>query len=362
MSKRERGRRDEAWWSGERELLHLRRRLLQALAALVAVTLLGIVGFAVIGRGEHGLVDAVYMTVITLTTVGFNEVIDLSENPAGRVFTIILLLGGMGIVAYAVPMVAAFFIEGQLQNIFARRRMHKTISRLNDHYIVCGDNVVTWHVLDELVRTRREAVLIVPDEATFEEARRRLGDMIALVGDPTTNAVLLEAGIERAAGVVVCMRDVKDNVLAVLTARRLAPDQRVVAATEHDEATDKLRMAGADVVVSPYRVGGLRMASELIRPGVVTFLDQMLRDDRGSLRVEELVIPAQVSTEGRTLGSLEIDNVDGALLLAVRPPGGAFAFKPSPSTRLEPGMGIVVMADAEGRMRLEARIQERTGA
>jgi voltage-gated potassium channel len=325
------------------------------------VIAIGVLGFVIIGGGEYGVIDAVYMTVITLTTVGFTEVIDLAGNPGGRVFTMLLLLGGMGIVAYVVPMVAAFVLEGQLHHIFSRRRMERTIAELSDHYIVCGDTSASWHVAEELLRTQRSAVVVAPDEATLGEAWQRLGQCPGITGDASDDDTLHAAGIERAAGLVFCMDNDKDNVLGVLTGRRLAPNARIIASTEQPQTEAKLRAAGADAVVSPSRIGGLRMASELIRPAVVTFLDRMLRQG-GALRIEEVTVPDDANVDGQTLASLDVGAIPGAMLLAIRPTGKSeFTFKPAPDTELATGMTLVVMADADGHGKLAKRFQRATG-
>jgi voltage-gated potassium channel len=348
--------------ASDAEFYRLRRRLRMALGALALVTTVGVLGFVLIGSGRHNVVDAIYMTVITLTTVGFSEIIDMSNNPAGRIFTVLLLLFGMGIVAYTVPMVAAFFIEGQLHNIFARRRMQRTIAEMAGHYVVSGDTATSWYVAEELLRTRHSVVIVAPTESALEEAQHRLGEFPGIVGDPTSDATLAEAGAARAAGFVFSMANDKDNVLGVLTARRLAPKARIIAATEQPDTEAKLQTVGADVVVSPSRIGGLRMASALVRPNVVTFLDRMLREKGGTLRVEEVTIPDDADVTDRTLASLEVNEVAGAMLLAVRHPGtGEFEFKPAPATPLAPAMTLVVMADVEGLERLKKRFRRATG-
>jgi len=347
----------------EIEFNRLLRRVRLALGALVLVTAVGVLGFTLIGGGSYGIIDAIYMTVITLTTVGFAEIIDMSQMPVGRLFTVILVLVGMGIAAYTIPMLAALMIEGQLHNVFARRRMEKTIAEMERHHIVCGDTTAAWHVAEELTRTQRGVVVVVPDEEALDVARSRFGDIPAVVGDPSNDQTLVSAGIERAAGLVFSMASNKDNVIGVLTARRLAPNARIIAATDEPETEAKLRVVGADGVVNPTRIGGLRMASELVRPAVVTFLDKMLRQKGGTLRVEEVTIPAGADVGDQTLGSLEIDDIPGALLLAIRlPKTGDFEFKPQTETVLEPGMTIVVMADPAGLDRLRKRFRSATGA
>lgn len=345
----------------EAEFERIKRRVRVALGALMLVTLTGILGFVLIGGAQHGLVDAIYMTVITLSTVGFGEIVEMDGNAAGRLFTVALILGGMGIVAYTIPMLAALLIEGQLHNVFARRRMEKAIGGMSGHYIVCGDTPAARYVVEELLRTRRDVVVVGPREDLLA-AEEWLADAPRVVGDPSHDDVLSGAGIDRAAGVVFAMREDKDNVIGVLTARRLAPNARIIAATEESDTESKLRSVGADAIVSPSRIGGLRMASELVRPTVVTFLDRMLREKGGTLRVEEVTVPDDAAVEGQTLDSLRVNDIRGALLLAVRhAKTREFAFKPSPDTPLEHGMTLVVMADAEGHELLKRRFKRATG-
>jgi voltage-gated potassium channel len=340
------------------EFERLRKRIITALVALIAVLSTGVVGFELIAGGTHSLVDAIYMTVITLTTVGFGEVIDMSNNPGGRIFTMALLLMGMGIVAYTVPMLSALVIEGELHHLFARRRMLRKISSMKDHYIVCGDTPAATYVAEELSRSGRDVVFIAPTETALEAAAERLGELPGMVGDPTDDKALIAASIGVARGVVASMGEDKDNILAVLAARRLAPQARIIASTKHLETETKLRVAGADGVVSPSRIGGLRMASELMRPTVVRFLDEMLRDKRADLRIEEIPVPAEVGTDHRPLSDLWTPDIAGVVLLAVRPAdGGPFEFRPAGTTILKPGMILVVMADAEGRQRMEERMR-----
>ncbi len=341
-------------------LYRLRRRLFIAVAALGVVTAVGVVGYLIIGGDEYGLVDAIYMTLITLTTVGFGEVIDLSNNPAGRAFTIFLLLGGLSVVLYAVPLMGAFVIEGELFHAFARARMEKAIGQMTGHYLVVGDTAAAGYVTDELRKTKRQVVFVVPKADEAGELLNGLGDIPHLVGDPTDDDTLRDAGVDRAGGVVASMDSDNDNILVVLTARRLAPHARIVAATERVATEAKLRAAGADAVVSPSRIGGMRMASELVRPHVVTFLDRMVRDDARSLRVEELTVPSDATAVGKTLKALKVDNVKGAVLLAVRRAGtGDYEFRPPPDTAVEAEMTLVFMADADGREQLDRSLRQR---
>jgi voltage-gated potassium channel len=269
-------------------------------------------------------------------------------------FTIGLLMLGMGIVAYSLPLVTAFIVEGQFFRVFDRRRVQKMLAELKDHYIVCGDNVTASHVAKELMRSGRKLALVGPTDEALSLLQEAAEGAPGVVGDPTDEAPLLAVGIERAAGVVACTQSDKDNVLVVLTARRLAPEARIIAATEKPETDTKMRAVGADAVVSPSRIGGLRMASELVRPRVVTFLDRMLRDERASLRVEEIAVPAGSPAVGRKLSELYSDDLRDVLLLAIADENGeTFEFKPQVERSLRVGDRLVVMADAKARARIE---------
>ena len=338
------------------EFERMRRQLSLAALSLVLLMLVGTVGYAQFAAEGQGLVDAFYMTVITLTTVGYGETINLEANPAGQMFTVALLLGGMGIVAYTVPLIAAFLIEGHFINAFTRRRMQKKIEAMSGHHIVCGGTPSALHVAGELIRTERAVVLVAPSAEEAEEAIRQLNDIAVVVGDPSDDDILLQAGIERAAGVVTCVGSDKDNVIVSLTARRLSPSVRIVGSADQPQNEAKMRTAGANAVVSPSRIGGLRMASELVRPTVVSFLDTMLRDKEQSLRVEEVAIPEGYASD-RTIGSLGVEEISDALLLAVVPAaGGRFEFNPPPERAAEPGMRLVVMVSAGGREALERHL------
>ena len=237
--------------------------------------------------------------------------------------------------------------------------MLRKIESMKDHYIICGDTVDASYVAEELARSGRDVVFIAPTDEALEAAAERLGELPGMVGDPTDDKVLNAAGVGLARGVVAGMHEDKDNILVVLTARRLAPKARIIASTKAMETESKLRAAGADGVVSPSRIGGMRMASELVRPTVVRFLDEMLRDRRADLRIEEIAIPPQLSPDHRQLSDLWTSDVAGVVLLAIRrAQGDAFEFRPPVSTSLTPGMTLVVMTDHEGHERLEEKVRK----
>lgn len=340
----------------DEDLRHLRRRLAAAALFLAGLLVVGVVGYWMVDPGASWL-DALYMTVITLTTVGYGEVVDLSGNPGGRVFTMVLLLVGMGGVVYFVSTATAFVLEGQLHHVFWRRRMEREIARLSGHVIVCGTGSTALYAADELCRVGRALVVICEDAAAAEQVRHRLGEVPVVVGEPAADEVLEAAGVRRAAGIIAGTDSDKDNVIITLTARQLAPRIRIVTRVTDVDQVQKLRNVGANAVVSPSHIGGLRMVSELIRPTVVTFLDEMLRDRERNLRVEEVPVEKDSPEAGKRLGEIEFRAVSNALLLACRTPDGSWVYNPPPEYRLKPGVTMILMGSPEDVERVRAHFR-----
>jgi voltage-gated potassium channel len=338
------------------QLAEMRRRLRTAGIAALATLTVGAGGYWILASeesGAHRLLDAIYMTVITLTTVGYGEIVPLETRPWGRVFTMVLLIFGFAILAYFASTLTAFLVEGQIGNVFRRQRMQKAIGQVRDHYLVCGDRALAGHVLDELRRTRRPVVAVVPAGTTPPPLTTE-GELLFVEGDPADEDVLRSAGIMRAAGVFACMDSDRENVLITLTARQTNPLLRIVSMLVDGRNEAKLRRAGADAVVSPPRIGGLRMASEMVRPSVATFLDSMLRDREQNLRIEEIPVGAGSPAIGRPLGTLRLNDTPGLLLLAlVEPEGGRTHFKPDEGRAVREGSVLIVMGapDAVGELR-----------
>jgi voltage-gated potassium channel len=337
-------------------LVEIRRRLATAGIAVLVVVVAGVIGFLFVARGPHRFLDSLYMTVITLTTVGSAEIIPLDAHPWARVFTMVLLLSGMGVLVYFASAVTAFLVEGQLGQVFWRKRMRQAIAALREHYIVCGAGTVAGHVLEELVRVQRPVMAIVP-AGSAPPVLGIGGELLYLEGDPADEEVLRDAGVARARGLVTALESDRDNVLVTLTARQIRPELRIVAMLADHRNEAKLRRAGADAVVSPSRIGGLRMASELIRPVAVTFLDQMLRDRDKNLRVDEVRIGEGSPAVGKRVGELKVNEQPGLLLLALVAPGGErYDYKPDAAARVEAGSTLVVMGSPEAAAHLRARL------
>lgn len=329
----------------EGEFKSLQRRVALAALLLLGIFLVGVIGYRVIGGPEHDWLDAIYMATIVLTTTGLKEVVPTS-SVAATVFTILLLLFGATAAVYTLSMITAFIVEGDLTQGFRRRRMQRKIDAMNGHYIVCGAGQTGTTVLRELASTARACVTIEHNHQNVARIERDFPSVPVLHGDCSDDETLLKAGVQRAAGIVLCTDDDKNALVTTVLARQLNPRIRVVARATTEKAFARLRQAGADGVVSPAQIGGMRLASELVRPGVVGFLDQMLRDTNRNLRIEEVAVGASSALAGQEISSLKLHEYGtGLLLLAMQTAAGEYHFNPAAETRVEPGSHLITMGD-----------------
>ena len=233
------------------------------------------------------------------------------------------------------------------------------VQKLKDHLIVCGSGGTAIYTAEELSAVRRPVVLICEDDERLERVKAELPNVPVVVGDPTSDAVLHQAGVERAAGVVACTRNDKDNLIVTLTARQMNPTVRIVSRVSSMHEKEKVKNAGADSVVSPTHMGGLRMASELIRPNVVSFLDTMLRDRGVGRRIDEISFPPDSDFVGKVLADLGLGEVSRALLLACRDREGHWSYNPPPEYTVTPEMTLVVMGTPDEILALSKHLQGR---
>ena len=269
------------------------------MAGVIAVLIIGTIGYYHISGGEHSLLDTFYMTVITISTIGFGEVIDLSASPAGRVFTIFIAIAGIGFLFYIITNLTAFVVEGELTKSFRSRKMEKRARSFSEHYIVCGMGEVGIHVAHELAATNRPFIALDINREHIEKALEAFPNMVYIEGDATDDNTLLKAGIKQARGIFITTAEDNQNLVVTLTVKQLNPEVRIISRCNELKNGEKMRKAGADAVISPCFIGGLRMASEMVRPTVVSFLDTMLRDKEKNLRVEEVSVPD--SLNGKTV-------------------------------------------------------------
>jgi len=308
----------------------------------------GSVGFWIISDYKATLLDCVYMTFITVATIGFGETIDLAPHPMGRIFLMGIATVGIANVTYATSKLTAFILEGAVNEDLRRQRMQDRIDALENHYIICGVGRVGGNVAHELLVTERVFVAIDEAPAAIEQFNDRHPKSLLLHGDGSDDDFLRRAGVERAAGLFAVTGDDGKNLLITLSAKQLNPAIRVVARLHDVRNTEKFKRVGADAIVSPDFTGGMRIASSMLRPTVVSFLDEMLRTDE-KLRVEEVAVPAALASQSLAEA---IPPSGEYMVLAVRSDGG-WQFNPPSDYRLQSGNALVVMATPEGRRQLE---------
>ena len=335
----------------------LRNRLLVGFLALSIVIGGGTLGYWLIGDGKWAAHDCLYMTVITVTTVGYGEVLpDMDTTPDARTFTMVLLVFGTGVLVYFASTITAFIVEGDLKDILSKARLKKRIKRMKDHIIVCGAGSTGRHIVEELIKTLQPVVAIDRNLEVLKEIAdaHPKADYAYIVGDATDDDQLNAAGLTAARGVVAALSSDKDNLYVVVSARQINPHIRIIARCAELGHVEKIKRAGADGVVSPNFIGGMRMASEMMRPAVVKFLDEMLRDQR-AMRIEEITVSAGSSLDGKTLRDAEMRERFGMTALAVRAgSGAAWSYNPGPDVRLGAGMVLVVLGSAAQVKELQA--------
>jgi voltage-gated potassium channel len=322
------------------------RRFTLGVFLLIGIYLLGAIGYKAFSP-HTSFVDCLYMSVITVASVGFGEVIDSSNRPVLRAYTMVLILFGMAVNLYAVSVVTAFVVEGDLSHYFWKRRMSKKIESLNGHYVVCGGGETGSRIIDELLKTKRPFVVIDSSEKTVVELQKHK-DIAIVQGASDDEEVLEAAGIRRAAGVVVALGNDRDNLVTTLSIRTMNPKIRIVVKETELGMASRFRRAGADAIVNPATIGGLRLVSEMIRPGVVSFLDLMLRDAEHAYRVEEISIYPKSAWVNQPLKDIPLRNDYDLLVAAVRPvDSGKFVYNPKDSWVVEAGQTLIVLGRAD---------------
>jgi voltage-gated potassium channel len=334
-----------------RALQRFRRRLLVTLAYFNVVLLGGAVGYRVIEGWSW--FDSLYMSVITATCVGYSEVHGLSN--AGRFFTMVLLafaLVGLGLLW---AMVTAFLVELDLADFFRRRGMQKRIDELSGHYVVCGAGRVGRVIFGEMMAAGHPVVILDRDHDRIEHLRELHPGALSVEGDATRDHVLELAGVRRAKGLAAALASDADNLFVTLTARTLNTTMEIACRANDGESVAKMSRAGANHIISPNVTGGMRMATALMRPSIVNFLDATTSTSGFELQLEELTVPAGSGLVGKRLMEARIPQETGLIVLALRPAGGkASAFNPGPEARLGAGDAVIVLGESEQIDRLRS--------
>lgn len=335
------------------DLLILPRRLVIAAVSLVAVIAIGTFGYHALEGWSW--FDALYMTVTTITTIGGGEPSPM--NLAGKSWTIGVVVFGFGVLTYTLLALVGFVIEGHFGVAVEERRMRRRVRKMDEHYILCGFGRVGREIARKFMQEGIAFVIVDINQASLEPAAAE--GFTVVHGNASDVEVLKAAGIARARGLVTAIDADADNIYVTLSARVLRPDLRIVARANREDSEQKLRLAGADRVISPYTIGGRRMASLAMRPTAVDFVDIVLSADNGQLLLEDLTIPATSPWVGRTLAALFPDG-DEAFVLAHKHDGTMF-FRPGPSTTLAAGDELVAAGPPAAIRALEQRVLRATG-
>src|SRR6266545_1049205 len=321
------------------------RRVLQALGLLILVMLLGGLGYYLLGQGLWTFEQAVYMSVITVSTVGCAELPRFADVGGARELTGAVIVCGVGAVAYFQSTLTAFLVEGTIGHAWRRNRMKRQIEALSDHVVVAGIGSTGRHVVEELRAMSKPLVAIDRSREHLERVSSELGGTLLYIhGDATDDDVLADAGVARASGIVTTLNDDKANLFVTLSVRSVNPTARIVARVIEPETAAKMSRAGANVTVSPNRIGGRRMATELVRPEVAAFFDSLTRDHQ-DLRFQEIPIEGASSYAGKQLSELPPRAVADVVVLALKEQD-RFRYNPAPGSMLRTGSVLVVFGEA----------------
>ena len=312
---------------------------------LLAVFVVGVIGFAVLGLSP---LDAVYMTITTITTVGFREITGPDVTTPEKVFTMFVIVGGVGTVLYTFTLGVQSVVEGQLREFVGRRRMDRKISQMRDHVIVCGWGRVGKTVAHDLVRDGKDVVVV-----DIDADRVRSLDIPTIVGDATLDTTLRAAGIDHATALVAALEGDAENLFVTLSSRAMKSDLFIVARARQEESVPKLERAGADRVVNPQELGAARMASFVARPHVAEFIDVVMHERSMEFRMQEIEVMNDSPLAGISLRDANLRKRAGVLVLALRQTDGTFTTNPDPDLIIEPKQVIIAVGTDADLARLD---------
>jgi voltage-gated potassium channel len=318
-----------------------------AVALLVCIVAGGTAGYMVVERWDAW--DAFYMTIITVTTVGYQEVHPLSR--AGQGLTVVLLVGGVGAALYTFTLLATVVVEGGLPTRLRRRRHERMLTTIADHFIVCGYGRIGRIVARQFIRQKISFVVVERDPDRVHAAIE--DGALAVEADASREDVLRRVGIERARGLIAAVGTDAENVYAVLSARVMRPDLFIVGRAETEDATIKLKRAGADRVISPYQIGGMQIAQTAIRPAVVDFMELATSSDSLELAMEEITIAPRSALANQSILGANLRQRYGVIIVGIQRQDRRMEFNPEPDTAILPGDKLVVLGRPDSLRRLE---------
>jgi voltage-gated potassium channel len=309
----------------------------------------GTFGYYLFGEGEWSLVDCAYMTFITLSTIGYSETFDLSNRPEVRIYTMFIIVFGLGAFAYYFSHLVSYIVEGDLKNFFWNKKMIKNSAKLSNHIIVCGAGKTGVNVVEELVASKKQVVVIESREEIIEHLKHELDDDIPIIlGDATDDDVLINAGIKNAYGLISSLPDDKDNIYVVITAKSLNPDLKIVTKSIDPKTVKKFYSIGADYVVSSKQIGGVRMATQMTSPVAVSFIEALVSHKDNKHTIDALVVSENSHIVGKKLGEINLRQHTKALILAFKEEQtNNYNLLPSSSTIFKKNMELIILASID---------------
>lgn len=323
--------------------MNVRVHLFTLVFLVVLTIFVGVIGYSIIEKWDF--LDSFYMTITTISSVGFGEVHPLTK--AGKIFTVFLIMMGVGIVVYALTTIASILVEGKLNVYLRREKMERQINALKQHVIICGLQELTKVIVEEFRKTNTPFILIGKGVQEWIELTDNK-DILYIEGNPIEEAILEKAGIKNASGIIVALEDDSQNVFIVLTARELNPNLRIVSEVKERSSSQKFLRAGADAVVCPDDIGGLRLASEIIRPTVVDFLDVMIKTKEAIFRIEEVTVGKDSSIPEKSLAEADLGKKTGVIVIAIKNnTTGSYKYNPVGHNVIKTGDTLIVLGSNE---------------
>lgn len=315
-------------------------RLLLPFIILLVIIVIGIIGFVLIER--FNFIEALYMTIISVTTAGFTEVHTLSE--AGRIFTVFLLITSWGSFAFVITRITEFVVSGEINKYFKIRKLMTTIRKMDQHVIICGFGRNGQQAAKTLKAHSVPFIVIEKEQSLVDKVSREYNDLVYILGDSTDDELLKEAGIERAKALITTLPVDSDNVFIVLSARSLNPGIQIISRASDIHSTPKLKIAGANNVIMPDKIGGTHMATLVSKPDVIEFIDYLSGEDGAAIHMEAVQYDQlPEALKGKPLSELMNWKKTGVNCIGIKDTAGKFSINPSDETIIRPGMKVIVL-------------------
>lgn len=312
-----------------------------SIIVLILILWIGVIGYMHIEKWNF--LDALYMTIIAITTVGFGEVHNLTYN--GKIFTILFLISSVGTTMYLIGTLSQIVIEGQIRSVLGRKKMEKDLQKIRGHYIVCGYGRIGQTICSEFAKHYIPFVVIENDEEKYQLLMQE--GYLGVKGSAIDDDNLINAGIERAKGVITVVGSDADNVYITLSARQYNPKIRIISRASDEGVTKKLLRAGADNVVSPYRIGGMQIAQSVIHPNVVDFLEITTHNRSFDYQLVELFVGKHSALTSKSLKDLEVTRELGVIVIGIKRTNGDMQFNPAADTKFYSGDVLIVLGSTE---------------